>query len=358
MAGDCGSLVVNATTGDIYGHIVSGEPMSGLAYIIPAYKVFNDINIKFGAWPLLSEQALVQHSPASRSQRKAQIGLLGKDRSETTVQQAAQRSRNTSKGIVQSSSHFDDSKTQQHLAACPSSCCDTNTPLHTRSSSFRTNSSPPFIDHGFDLSPQLPSPPLSTLHVPVVSPVVGALDDSVDEKHSMRLLLSAFPDPPPPYSAQPTSPTKSRKSRADSAPAAPRSTSSKGQESCHISKPHYSDLCSGTCHSDLSSKSETESCFSQNPGRVDTHATSTAASEHSAPRGLAPFLSAEKNTKSLARDSAMGDIEEEYSGFEFQKLSKTESGPKEGVIQKVARWRYSIFPPEFLPQQQRLQALI
>ena len=51
MPGDSGSLVVNATTGDIYGHIVSGDPMSRLAYIIPAYKIFNDIEKQFGARP-------------------------------------------------------------------------------------------------------------------------------------------------------------------------------------------------------------------------------------------------------------------------------------------------------------------
>ena len=51
MPGDCGSLVVNATTGDIYGHIVSGDPSSGLAFIIPAYKIFDDIEKQLGARP-------------------------------------------------------------------------------------------------------------------------------------------------------------------------------------------------------------------------------------------------------------------------------------------------------------------
>ena len=55
VPGDCGSWVVNAETGDIYGHIVAGDPISGLAYIIPAYKVFDDIEFRFGVRPVLPE---------------------------------------------------------------------------------------------------------------------------------------------------------------------------------------------------------------------------------------------------------------------------------------------------------------
>ncbi|KAF2804179.1 uncharacterized protein BDZ99DRAFT_348118, partial [Mytilinidion resinicola] len=39
--GDCGSWVMNADSGDLYGHIVAGSPESGVAYIIPAYQVFD-----------------------------------------------------------------------------------------------------------------------------------------------------------------------------------------------------------------------------------------------------------------------------------------------------------------------------
>ena len=53
MPGDCGSWVVNADTGDIYGHIVAGDPVSGMAYVIPAYKVFADIERRLGARPSL-----------------------------------------------------------------------------------------------------------------------------------------------------------------------------------------------------------------------------------------------------------------------------------------------------------------
>ena len=53
MPGDCGAWIVNATTGLIYGHIVAGDPMTGIAFIIPAHKVFADIERRFGARPSL-----------------------------------------------------------------------------------------------------------------------------------------------------------------------------------------------------------------------------------------------------------------------------------------------------------------
>ncbi len=46
-------LVFNAQNGDIFGHIVAGDITSGLAYIIPAYKVFDDIELRFGSRPVL-----------------------------------------------------------------------------------------------------------------------------------------------------------------------------------------------------------------------------------------------------------------------------------------------------------------
>ena len=61
MAGDSGSLVVDARTGNIYGHIVSGDPTSSLAYIVSAYEVFDDIEKRFGARPSLP--ARIQQEP-------------------------------------------------------------------------------------------------------------------------------------------------------------------------------------------------------------------------------------------------------------------------------------------------------
>ena len=42
-SGDCGSWVFDAKTGSLYGHIISGSPLSGVAHIIPAFQVFEDI---------------------------------------------------------------------------------------------------------------------------------------------------------------------------------------------------------------------------------------------------------------------------------------------------------------------------
>jgi hypothetical protein len=47
--GDCGSTVVNQRNGKIYGHIVCGRPGSGLAYIMPATTVVQDINKRLRA---------------------------------------------------------------------------------------------------------------------------------------------------------------------------------------------------------------------------------------------------------------------------------------------------------------------
>jgi peptide-N4-(N-acetyl-beta-glucosaminyl)asparagine amidase len=41
--GDCGSWVCDAQTGRLHGHIVAGSP-NGAAYIIPAYKIFDESN--------------------------------------------------------------------------------------------------------------------------------------------------------------------------------------------------------------------------------------------------------------------------------------------------------------------------
>lgn len=43
VEGDSGSWVLNALSGDLYGHVVAGIPGSYIVYIIPAYKVFEDI---------------------------------------------------------------------------------------------------------------------------------------------------------------------------------------------------------------------------------------------------------------------------------------------------------------------------
>lgn len=46
--GDAGAWVVDPDSGDLYGHIIAGCPESGIAYIIPAYRIFNDIREQLG----------------------------------------------------------------------------------------------------------------------------------------------------------------------------------------------------------------------------------------------------------------------------------------------------------------------
>lgn len=41
--GDCGSWVIDANTGHLFGHVVAGSPATGAAMIIPAYLTFNDM---------------------------------------------------------------------------------------------------------------------------------------------------------------------------------------------------------------------------------------------------------------------------------------------------------------------------
>lgn len=46
--GDAGAWVIDLESGDLYGHIIAGCPESGVAYIIPAYRIFNDIREQLG----------------------------------------------------------------------------------------------------------------------------------------------------------------------------------------------------------------------------------------------------------------------------------------------------------------------
>jgi hypothetical protein len=55
VEGDSGSWVIDAVTGDLYGHVVAGVPETGLAYIIPAYKTLGDIEKCLGSVELVSQ---------------------------------------------------------------------------------------------------------------------------------------------------------------------------------------------------------------------------------------------------------------------------------------------------------------
>ncbi|KAG5748313.1 hypothetical protein H9Q70_009007 [Fusarium xylarioides] len=45
-AGDCGSWIIDAESGNLYGHIVAGSPDSGAAIVIPFPRVFEDIEVR------------------------------------------------------------------------------------------------------------------------------------------------------------------------------------------------------------------------------------------------------------------------------------------------------------------------
>ena len=46
--GDCRSWVFNKETGDVYGHVVSGYPSTGTAYIVPSVQIFENIQHRIG----------------------------------------------------------------------------------------------------------------------------------------------------------------------------------------------------------------------------------------------------------------------------------------------------------------------
>lgn len=46
--GDSGCWVIDPEEGDLYGHIVAGCPELRVGYLIPAYRIFNDISRQLG----------------------------------------------------------------------------------------------------------------------------------------------------------------------------------------------------------------------------------------------------------------------------------------------------------------------
>lgn len=51
--GDCGTWIIDAESGDLYGHIVMGSPGSGSALIVPFDEIFDDIHSRLGKTPSL-----------------------------------------------------------------------------------------------------------------------------------------------------------------------------------------------------------------------------------------------------------------------------------------------------------------
>ncbi|KAK4041737.1 protein PNG1 [Parachaetomium inaequale] len=57
QVGDCGAWVVDAETGDLYGHVVAGSPSTGRAIVVPFDSIFEDIRRRTGEQPRLPEAA-------------------------------------------------------------------------------------------------------------------------------------------------------------------------------------------------------------------------------------------------------------------------------------------------------------
>jgi hypothetical protein len=55
--GDCGAWVVDASNGDLFGHIVGGSPSLEVSYIIPAHLILDDLKERFdGDWKLCTQK--------------------------------------------------------------------------------------------------------------------------------------------------------------------------------------------------------------------------------------------------------------------------------------------------------------
>ncbi|KAI1617984.1 bacterial alpha-L-rhamnosidase-domain-containing protein [Exophiala viscosa] len=61
--GDCGTWVVDASTGVLYGHIIAGSPGTGVAYAVSAYNVLEDAKERLGAESLVISNSSVDTRP-------------------------------------------------------------------------------------------------------------------------------------------------------------------------------------------------------------------------------------------------------------------------------------------------------
>lgn len=63
MSGDCGADVLDAETGDLYGHVVRGCPGTQIAYIRAATDVFQDIQQRLGTVPVVASDEFGTFGP-------------------------------------------------------------------------------------------------------------------------------------------------------------------------------------------------------------------------------------------------------------------------------------------------------
>jgi hypothetical protein len=61
--GDCGAWVVHASKGDLFGYIVGGSANTGVAYVIPACFLFDDLQERYGGeWCLATASNLISET--------------------------------------------------------------------------------------------------------------------------------------------------------------------------------------------------------------------------------------------------------------------------------------------------------
>ncbi|KAF5723344.1 PNG1 with de-n-glycosylation function (n-glycanase) [Fusarium mundagurra] len=97
-AGDCGSWVIDAESGNLYGHIVAGSPDSGAAIVIPFSRVFKDIEARVkhpphlpltGAVPLYNSDEKLDY--AKHLQRTQSITASSSGRDQDWIQDLGSR---------------------------------------------------------------------------------------------------------------------------------------------------------------------------------------------------------------------------------------------------------------------------
>ncbi|RYP07083.1 hypothetical protein DL765_009272 [Monosporascus sp. GIB2] len=103
--GDCGSWLINAETGNLYGHIIAGSPTSGTAFITPFSDVFEDIKQRAGfapEFPVSVHDAVHSGSKMSKSRDMEEISVCKSDHSEEVSRAKEYRTREHLQGITAS----------------------------------------------------------------------------------------------------------------------------------------------------------------------------------------------------------------------------------------------------------------
>jgi hypothetical protein len=77
VEGDCGSWVLDAQTGQVYGHVVSAYPMDGSVYLIPTLQIFRDIQERLGQSVRLPDRRASKSACDKHVNEQGQSGQAG-----------------------------------------------------------------------------------------------------------------------------------------------------------------------------------------------------------------------------------------------------------------------------------------